>query len=129
MPVDLRRSSCCLTAEGRLHVCPAVELTVNVQATLELDQPEYAAETQQAVVRRLNQLIDGTWRNRPIGEQIRLSEIWSTVRETENVRLIRQILTEGAWDDAGRPRLTPLDFHHDFPYAVVKNGTHTVTLV
>ncbi|MBQ9345856.1 MAG: baseplate J/gp47 family protein, partial [Oscillibacter sp.] len=81
-----RRSSCCLTAEGRLHVCPAVELTVNVQATLELDQPEYAAETQQAVVRRLNELIDGTWRNRPIGEQIRLSEIWSTVRETENVR-------------------------------------------
>ena len=124
-----RRVSCTLTAEGRLHVCPAVELKVNIQVTVELSQPEYAAETQQDIVRRLNQLIDGTWRSRPIGEQIRLSEIWTTVRETENVSLIRQIMPEAAWDDAGRPRLSPLDYQNDFPYAVVRNGTHTVKLI
>lgn len=123
-----RRCSCCLTAEGRLHVCPATEVTVSTQVTVELERLEESAETQQEIVARLQRLIDGTWRNRAIGDQIRLSEIWSVVRETENVRAIHQILAEGSFDEAGTKRLIPLEQDAGLPFAVTKNGTHIIKL-
>ena len=65
-------SSCCLVAEDRLHVCPATVLTVNTSVTVKTERPELAAETQQAIARRLESLIRDTWKKRPIGEQLRL---------------------------------------------------------
>jgi hypothetical protein len=67
------RCPCCLLTEGRLHVCPATVLTVNTSVTVQTERPELAAETQQAIVRRLEALIGDTWKSRPIGEQLRLS--------------------------------------------------------
>ena len=123
-----RRASCCLVAEGRLQVRPAVRVTVNTTVTVELEQMDQAAETQQEIAARLERWIDTVWKQRPIGNQIRLSEIWSVVRETENVRLIRRILVEGRYDEAGVPRLIPLEGDTDLPFAVVENGVHQVRL-
>ncbi len=121
-------SSCCLVAEGRLHVCPATVLTVNTAITVETKQPEFAAETQQEIVRRLESLIGRTWKSRPIGEQIRLSEIWSAVRDTPNVRLIGRILVEAAYDREGRACLAALEADSDFPYGIAESGRHLVRL-
>ena len=124
-----RRASCCLVAEGRLRVRPAVQVTVNTTVTVELERMDLAAETQQEIAGRLRDWIDTVWKQRPIGNQIRLSEIWSVVRETENVRLIRRILVEGKYDEAGVSRLIPLEADADLPFAVVENGVHHVRLV
>ena len=121
-------SPCCLVAENRLHVCPATVLTVNTSVTVETERPELAAETQQAIVRRLEALIGGTWKKRPIGEQLRLSEVWSVVRDTPNVRLIRRILVEASYDQDGQQRLAALEADSDFPYGVVESGMHLVRL-
>ncbi len=121
-------SPCCLVAEDRLHVCPTTVLTVNTSVTVETEHPELAAETQQEIVRRLDTLIGETWRKRPIGEQLRLSEVWSVVRETPNVRLIQRILVEASYDQEGRQRLVPLEADSDFPYGVAENGIHLVRL-
>ena len=121
-------ASCCLVAEGRLHVCPATVLTVNTSVTVETEQPELAAETQQAIVRRLEALIGETWKKRPIGEQLRLSEIWSTVRDTPNVRVIERILVEASYDQAGQQKLAALEADSDFPYSVAESGMHLVRL-
>ena len=121
-------SSCCLTAENRLHVCPATVLTVNTSVTVETERPELAAETQQAIVRRLENLIGETWRKRPIGEQIRLSEVWSVVRDTPNVRVIERILVEASYDQDGQQRLAPLEADQEFPYGVTESGMHLVRL-
>ena len=123
-----RRASCCLVAEGRLRVRPAVQVTVNTTVTVELEKPDRAAETQQEIANRLRNWIETVWKQRPIGEQIRLSEIWTVVRETENVRLIQRILVEGRYDEAGKSRLIPLEGDTDLPFAVVENGTHQVKL-
>ena len=119
---------CCLAAEERLHVCPATVLTVNTSITVETEQPELAAETQQEIGRRLEKLIGETWKKRPIGEQLRLSEVWSVVRETPNVRLIQRILVEASFDREGRQRLVPLEADSDFPYGVAESGIHLVRL-
>lgn len=122
------RCSCCLTEEGRLHVCPATVLTVNTLVTVEAEQPELAAETQREIGRRLDELIGGIWKRRPIGGQIRLDEVWRTVRDTPNVRIVRQVLVEGAYDRDGQALLAPLERDADFPYGVVECGTHIVRI-
>ena len=122
------RSSCCLTAENRLHVCPATVLTVNTNVTVQTERPELAAETQQAIVRRLEALITEIWKKRPIGEQIRLSEVWSVVRDTPNVRAIDRILVEASYDREGRQMLAPLEADSEFPYGVAESGMHLVRL-
>ncbi len=119
---------CCLVAENRLHVCPATVLTVNTSVTVETERPELAAETQQAIVRRLESLIGGTWKQRPIGEQLRLSEVWSVVRDTPNVRRIERILVEASYDQDGQQKLAALEADSDFPYSVVESGMHLVRL-
>ncbi|MBQ6206916.1 MAG: hypothetical protein IJK52_07520, partial [Oscillospiraceae bacterium] len=121
-----RRCSCCMTAEGRLHVCAATVLTVNTEVSVEVERFSAAADTQIEIARRLEELIDKVWRSRPIGEQLRLSEIWNAVRQTPNVRLIRRILIEGAYDRAGQAMLAPLERDGGFPYAVARSGSHQV---
>ncbi len=121
-------SSCCLVAEDRLHVCPATVLTVNTSVTVKIERPELAAETQQTIARRLETLIRETWKKRPIGEQLRLGEVWSTVRDTPNVRLIERILVEVSYDEEGRQKLAALEADSDFPYGVAESGMHLVSL-
>ncbi|MBR3570738.1 MAG: baseplate J/gp47 family protein [Oscillibacter sp.] len=123
-----RRCSCCLTAEGRLHVRAATVLTVNTEVSADVDRSDDAADTQIEIANRLENLIDKVWRSRPVGEQIRLSEIWNAVRQTPNVRLIRRILVEGAYDRDGQPMLAPLERDGGFPYAVVRSGSHQVRI-
>lgn len=123
-----RRCSCCLTAEGRLHVCAATVLTVNTEVSVEAERTDTAADTQIEIANRLENLMDKVWRSRPIGEQLRLSEVWNVVRQTPNVRLIRRILIEGAYDRDGQAMLAPLERDSGFPYAVVRSGLHQVRI-
>jgi hypothetical protein len=103
-------------------------LTVTTAVTVTTERPELAAETQQAIARRLEALIRETWKNRPIGEQLRLSEVWSIVRDTPNVSVIERILVEASYDEEGRQRLVPLEAESDFPYGVAESGMHLVSL-
>ena len=93
------------------------------------ERPDQAADTQREIARRLEELIRTTWRARPIGEQIRVDEAWSTVRDVPNVRAVRQILPEGAYDHEGHARLVPLDGEAAFPYGVAESGTHLVRVL
>ena len=122
------RVSCCLVGEGRLHVCPAVRTTINTKVTIAVEQLDQAADTQQGIVDRLRKLVEDTWGGRPIGEQIRPDEIWRTVRDVPNVRLIRQIQVEGAFDREGQPRLVPIESETRLAYAVVESGVHLVQI-
>lgn len=120
------RTSCCLIREGRLHVRPAVRTAVNTKVTVEVEQMDQAVETQREIALRLTRLMEEVWSGRPIGSQIRLDEIWRTVRSTPNVRAIHQILAEGAFVQEGRPRLVPLEQEARLPYAVADSGVHLV---
>lgn len=120
------RCSCSLTVGGRLHVCPSVTLTVSTQVTVELEELDMAAVTQQAIAQRLEHLMTARWQNREIGSQVRIDEVWQTVRETPNVRIIRRILIEGAYHQDGQPMTAALESDTGFPYATVRSGVHLV---
>ena len=91
----------------------------------DLDQ---AAVTQQLISSRLQELIDRQWRMRDIGDQVRVNQIWQIVRDMPNVRLVRQILVEGVYEENGVTRHIPLDTDHVVPYATVRSGSHVIRL-
>lgn len=117
---------CVMAAEGRLHVTASTVITVNSSVTVEMDDPDQGAATQQAIAQRLEALINQRWREREIGDQIRIAQVWQTVRDTPNVRLVRSILLEGRYDEAGVQRVIPLEEDGVFPYATVKSGLHLI---
>ena len=51
------------------------------------------------------------------------------VRDTPNVRLVRSILLEGRYDQAGIQRIVALEDDNAFPYATVKSGIHLIQIV
>ena len=93
--------------EGRLHVRPALLMTIHTRVEVEMEDLDRAADTQQQIADRMERLIGEQWRSRPIGSQIALGEVWRTVRETPNVRLVRQVLVEGTYVKGGRPASFP----------------------
>ena len=121
-----RQCDCVMAAEGRLHVVGSTVITVSSKVTVEMDDPDQGAVTQQAIARRLEELINERWREREIGDQLRIAQVWQTVRDTPNVRLVRSILLEGWFDQAGVQRVVPLEEDDLFPYATVKSGFHLI---
>lgn len=121
-----QQCDCVLAAEGRLHVVGSTVITVSSTVAVEMEDLDQAAATQQAIARRLEDLINRRWRERDIGDQIRIAQVWQTVRDTPNVRLVKSILLEGWYDQAGVERVAPLEEDGAFPYATVKSGTHLV---
>ncbi len=121
-----QQCDCILVEEGRLHVVGSTVITVNSTVSVEMEDPDLGAATQQAIAQRLEELINGRWREQDIGRQLRIAQVWQTVRDTPNVRLVRSILLEGRYNQAGRERVVPLEDDDAFPYATVKSGIHLV---
>ena len=121
-----QQCDCVMAAEGRLHVVGSTVITVSSTVTVEMADPDQSAVTQQAIANRLEELINERWREREIGDQIRIAQVWQTVRDTPNVRRVRNILLEGWYDQAGIQRVTPLEEDGVFPYATVKSGLHLI---
>ena len=121
-----QQCDCVMAAQGRLHVVASTVITVSSTVTVEMVDPDQGAATQQAISRRLEKLINEHWRERDIGDQIRIAQVWQTVRDTPNVHLVRSILLEGQFDQAGVPRIVPLEEDGLFPYATVKSGLHLI---
>lgn len=123
------RCSCTLVASGQLHVIPSTVVTVNTEISVELEDPDEAAATQQIIEERLADLIHREWRKRDIGDQVRIDQIWQVVRDTPNVRFIEKILIEGVYDKNGISRSVPLEDDRSIPYATVRNGAHRVRIL
>lgn len=122
------RCDCVMLAEGRLHVVGSTVITVSSTITVEMEDLDMSAATQQEIARRLEELINVHWRERDIGSQIRISQVWQMVRDIPNVRRVRNILLEGRYDQAGTERLIPLEDDDRFPYATVKSGLHLIQI-
>ena len=121
-----QQCDCVMAAEGRLHVVGSTVITVSSTVTVEMVDPDQGAATQQAIALRLEELINERWRERDIGDQLRIAQVWQTVRDTPNVRLVRSILLEGCFDQAGVRRMVPLEEDNLFPYATVRSGLHLI---
>jgi predicted phage baseplate assembly protein len=124
-----KRADCNLTADGRLHVVPSTQMTINVEVHASFKDLDRAAVTQQQICENIAELINNVWRGRDIGDQIDLGEIFQTVKATPNVAAITRILPEGRYMSDGEYKLTALDGDSVFPFATVKSGVHIVRIV
>ena len=104
-------------------------ITVSSTISVEMEDLDQSAVTQQEIARRLEELINLRWRERDIGSQLRIAQVWQMVRDTPNVRLVRSILLEGRYDQAGIQRIVALEDDNAFPYATVKSGIHLIQIV
>lgn len=123
------RCDCVMAAENRLHVVGSTVITVSCTVKVEMEDLDKSAAAQQELMQRLEELINVRWRERNIGSQIRVGQVWQTVRSVPNVRRIQSILLEGRYDQAGIERLAALEEDDAFPYATVRSGTHFIQII
>jgi hypothetical protein len=115
-----------LAGDGRLHVVHSTEVTLSVDVSVVLEDPDLAAVTQQAAAGNIGRLISETWRARDIGGQADLNELYLAVRSTPNVSSVIRLLPEGSYRSQGRIKLFSLDGGEPPPFMTVKSGLHTV---
>ena len=122
-------SDCTVVNAQRLHVLPATEISICVEAQIELENPDRAADTQQQLSAEIKALVDGVWRQRGIGQPLHTEELYELISQTPNVALLRQILIRGVYLENGVERACNLEEEYDFPYAAVRSGTQTIRVV
>lgn len=122
------RCDCTLAQSGRLHVRAATETAIHVDVQVLLHRPDQAAESQEDIVQALSRLIDGLWRSREIGRQIRLEELYAAVRGVANVAAVGRLSVEGSWYADGRRQVCPIEGDSRLPFAAVRSGSHRVRI-
>lgn len=122
-------SDCLVVSAHRLHVMPAMEIRVSVEAQLELKNLDRAADTQQQINSEITSLIDGVWRQRGIGQALHTEELYELLSQAPNVALVRQVLIRGSYVVNGVERACNLEEEHNLPYAAVRSGNHTIRVM
>ena len=120
---------CSVITAHRLHVLPATEIRIDVQAQLELENPDSAADTQQLLTAEIDSLIDGVWRRRGIGQALHTEELYELLSQMPNVAQIRQVLIRGVYTENGVECACNLEEQFDFPYSAVRSGKHTIRVI
>ncbi|MDR0445817.1 MAG: baseplate J/gp47 family protein, partial [Oscillospiraceae bacterium] len=115
-----------LITGGRLHIVHSTEVTLNVQVSITLENPDFAAETQQLVSERISRLVNEIWRARGIDDQADLNELHFAVRSAPNVTSVLHLMPEGKYRSGGRLRTILLDKGETPPFMTIRNGLHTV---
>ena len=120
---------CLVVSSHRLHVLPAMEIRISVEAQLELENLNRAADTQQQINSEITNLIDVVWRQRGIGQDLHTEELYELLSQAPNVALVRQVLIRGVYIENGVERACNLEEEHNLPYAAVRSGDHTIRVM
>lgn len=120
-------TSCELLCGKRLSVIPAIPMTVNSEITVQIDDYEYAAETERRIIAAVTALLTGS-KGRRIGVMPTVSDIITTLRRLEHISFISRVVLEGEYYRDNERITVPLDENVEYRYLVAANGTHTVKL-
>ncbi|MCR4745450.1 MAG: hypothetical protein K5894_09515 [Lachnospiraceae bacterium] len=122
------RSDCTMISSGRLNVIAAIQIEISADVSVVINNPEEAAATQQKIKDTIKLLIDEKWASREIGDQIRINEVYKSLKAIRNIKTIRKIIFEGSWYENGRRMIAPIEADTEFMFAIVKSGEHRVTI-
>jgi hypothetical protein len=125
----LSRLCDCNLAAGRLHVLPAIEITVDTECVVTLRDADAAQETVTTLCKKLGELIDELRAERGIGSAIGADELASAVTGEPNVASLRRLVVSGRYKSEGEKRMLA---HEDFgklPFCIPRSGTHIITVV
>ncbi|SKB73263.1 putative baseplate assembly protein [Lachnospiraceae bacterium] len=123
-----KRCDCTLLTSGLLSVRPSSEMEVTADIEVLLSSPDAAAAAQQEIQNAVRSLINDRWASREIGDQIKISEVYTVLKSIPGIRSVRKVILEGVLYENGRKILTPVDSDTEFPFVTVKSGEHRVII-
>ena len=124
----LQRCDCLLAASGRLDVRPSIDMAVNVNITIVPRDPSKLVSTQQEITDTLKYIIEEKWARRGIGDQIRISEMYSEISRIPNVAGISKLLIEGVYYSEGNRFVIPVENDSVHEFITVTNGEHKIRI-
>lgn len=121
------RAGCELVSGKRLAVIPAVTMRVSSEITVQLDDYEYAAETERSVIAAVRALLEGDGGAR-IGSMPRRSDFLAALGRVPHVAFVSRIVLVGEYYRDNEKVTVSLDDAQDFRYLVAASGEHTVKM-
>ena len=122
-------SDCSVVSGHRLHVIPATEIKVCVEAQLKLEDLNTAANTQQQLTQEIETLINSVWRQRGIGQRLHIEELYELLSQAPNVEQLHQVLIRGVYIENGVERACNLEEENHLTYAAVRSGEHLIRVM
>ena len=114
-------------AGGRFAVIPARVMQVSAEVSIQLDDYEYAAQTERAVINAINDLIRRASGN-SIGMMPSISGIYAALKRVEHIAYVSRVLLTGEYYDRSEKVIVPLDDTDIYRYFIACEGTHTVRI-
>ena len=122
------RCDCTLISSGFLSVLTSIEMEVTVDIEVLISSPDNAAAVQQEIQNVLENLINVRWAERDIGDQIRISEVYTVLKNIREIRSVRKVILEGVMYENGKKILVPIESDSDLPFVTVRSGEHRIVI-
>lgn len=120
---------CCLAASGRLHVRPAIEMTVNTTVSIEVEDLTQVVRIKKDVQDTIEHLITDVWAKREIGNQVRIEDFYVDISQIPGVSAISSIFVEGIYYREGKKHVIPIENNDTIPFVTVTGGEHKVRIL
>ena len=114
-------------AGGRLAVIPSKIMTVSAEVSVHVDDYEYAAQTERAVIAAINELI-GDAHGSSIGRMPSISAVYTALKRVEHIAYVSKVMLTGEYYHNGEKMIVPLDDTDVYRYFIAAAGTHTVRI-
>ena len=122
------RCDCTLISSGFLSVLTSTEMEVTADIEVFITSPDNAAAVQQEIQDALENLINVRWAERDIGDQIRISEVYTVLKNIHEIRSVRKVILEGVMYENGKKILVPIESDSNLPFVTVKSGEHRIVI-
>lgn len=114
-------------AGGRLAVIPAKIMKVCAEVVIQIDDYEYAAQTERAVINAINELI-GNADGSCIGRMPSVSAVYAALKKVEHIAYVSRVLLTGEYYHNSEKMIVPLDDTDIYRYFIASAGTHIVRI-
>jgi hypothetical protein len=121
-----RRAGCELVKGKRLAVIPAVPMKISTEITVQLDNYDFAAETERNIIAVVSEMLDSERSGGKIGFMPTVSDFMTALKRIEHISYISRILLAGEYYRDSELVTVALDGSVDYRYFVAANGRHIV---
>ena len=124
----LSRCDACLASSGRLHVRPAIEMTVNTEISLRVEDLSRIVRIKADVLETVEHLITEEWARREIGHQVRIGDFYAAIAQIPGVSGVETIFVEGIYYREGKRHVIPVENDDPIPFVTVTSGEHKIRI-
>lgn len=114
-------------AGGRLAVIPARVMRVSAEVIVQIDDYEYAVQTERAVITAINDIMGSTYGG-SIGRMPTVSAVYTALKKVEHISYVSRVLLTGEYYHNSEKVIVSLDDSDSYRYFIAAAGTHIVRI-